>query len=41
MKGDGDFDQGRIGADDEKQPDHGFYFEVRAERTYSGYGYKV
>ena len=35
VKSDGDFDQGKIGADGEKQLECGFYFEVRAKRICS------
>lgn len=41
VKSDGDFDQGKIGANGEKQLEHGFYFEVRAERICSRYGCKM
>lgn len=38
VKSDGDFDQDKIGANGEKLLEHGFYFEVRAERICSRYG---
>lgn len=41
VKSDGDFDQGKIGADGEKQLGCGFYFEVRAKRICSRYGCKM